>query len=59
MVNEVIQRLSGLDLKRIFLTGEEASIDPNSGTLTRAFYENFNSENILYTNGYQMPPLSN
>jgi pyruvate-formate lyase-activating enzyme len=57
--DEVIERLSGLELKRIFLTGEEASIDPNYATLTRAFHENFNSENILYTNGFQMPPLTN
>ena len=55
--DEVVEHLSGLPLKRIFLTGEEASIDPQYAALTKAFHQNFGTENVLYTNGYWMPPL--
>lgn len=56
-LDEVIELLSRLILKRIFLTGEEASIDPQYGALTKAFHQRFGTENVLYTNGYEMPPL--
>lgn len=55
--DEVMEYLSELDLERIFLTGEEASIDPQYAALTKAFHQRFGTENVLYTNGYQMPPL--
>jgi len=55
--DEVMARLSPFKLKRIFLTGEEASIDPQYAALTRAFHERFHTENVLYTNGYAMASL--
>jgi pyruvate formate lyase activating enzyme len=53
-LDEVLDHLSGLELRRIFLTGEEATLDPHYGEITRIFHEKFNTENVLYTNGYSM-----
>lgn len=52
-LDEVMAHLSGLELKRIFLTGEEATLDPHYGEITRAFHQRFHTENIVYTNGYR------
>lgn len=56
--DEVMELLSKLTLKRIFLTGKEASIDPQYPALTKAFHQRFGTENTLYTNGYKVPPLN-
>lgn len=56
-LDEVLARLDELKPKRIFLTGEEATIDPNYAVITKAFHERFNCENVLYTNGFQMPSI--
>lgn len=55
--DKVLELLSKLKLKRIFLTGKEAAIDSQYTDLTKAFHQHFGTENVLYTNGYLMPPL--
>jgi pyruvate-formate lyase-activating enzyme len=54
---KVLGLLSKLKLKRIFLTGKEAAIDSQYADLTKAFHRDFGTENVLYTNGYLIPPL--
>ena len=55
--DKVIELLGKLELEKIYLTGEEASIDPHFGELTRAFHDRFGTLNCLYTNGYKMPVI--
>ncbi|XUX00142.1 MAG: radical SAM protein [Dehalogenimonas sp.] len=57
-LDEVTDRLSEIKPKRIFLTGEEAAIDPNYAAITKSFHQHFASENVLYTNGFMMPDIS-
>jgi len=54
---EVMQMLESLDLNRILLEGQEASIDPQYPQLTEALHKKFGSHNILCTNIYKIPPL--
>ncbi|MEN8614007.1 radical SAM protein [Dehalogenimonas sp. THU2] len=56
-LEEVIEYLSGLELERVFFTGEEASVDPHFGTITKVIHEKFHTENVLYTNGYDMASI--
>ncbi|XUX00048.1 MAG: radical SAM protein [Dehalogenimonas sp.] len=56
-LDEVMDRLAEIKPKRIFLTGEEAAIDPNYALITKTFHQQFASENVLYTNGYHMPDI--
>jgi pyruvate formate lyase activating enzyme len=58
-LEEVHSRLSTLNLKRIFLTGEEATIDTHYGEITAEFHDKYHTENILYTNGYFKPDIDN
>jgi len=55
--DEVMKLLNKLELEKIYLTGEEATIDPRFGELTRAFREKLGARNCLYTNGYKMPVI--
>ncbi|GMW05181.1 MAG: hypothetical protein AMXMBFR85_11610 [Dehalococcoides mccartyi] len=56
-LDEVLARLDELKPQKVFLTGEEASLDPNYAAITRAFHERYGCENVLYTNGFKMPAL--
>lgn len=56
-LDQVLDRLDELNPRRIYLTGEEATLDPNYAAITKAFHEQFNSENVLYTNGFKMPSM--
>ncbi|AGG05875.1 MULTISPECIES: radical SAM protein [Dehalococcoides] len=56
-LDEVLARLDELQPKKIFLTGEEASLDPNYAAITKAFHQRFNCENVLYTNGFKIPEI--
>jgi len=55
--DEVMKLLSELELEKIYLTGEEATVDPHFGDLTKAFRERLGTRNSLYTNGYKMPVI--
>jgi len=56
--DEVMEILSGYDLKSIILDGQDASIDPAYPALTRAFHEKFGSFNTVLTNALVLPDLS-
>ncbi|XUX00730.1 MAG: radical SAM protein [Dehalogenimonas sp.] len=58
-LEEVDRQLSSLNLKRIFLTGEEATIDPHYAEITADFHARYHTENILYTNGFFKPSTAN
>lgn len=57
-LTEITKHLDGIKPKQIFLTGEEAAIDPNYAAITKTFHERFRSENVLYTNGFKMPVIT-
>ncbi len=56
-LDQVLTCLDDLQPKRIFLTGEEATMDPNYAAITKAFHSRYGSENVLYTNGFRFPVL--
>ena len=58
-INEVLQILDSLELQTVLLEGQEASIDPQYSQLTKVLHEKFGSHNILCTNAYKIPSLSN
>lgn len=56
--DEVMDKLSKLDLKSIILDGQEAGIDPAYPLLTKAFHEKFNTYNTVLSNGHFLPDLT-
>jgi pyruvate-formate lyase-activating enzyme len=56
--DELMSILAGLGpLKRVLHQGQEAQLDPMYPQITKAIHERFNTPNVLFTNGYRMPPL--
>lgn len=55
--DEVMELLGKLELEKVYLTGEEATVDPHFGEITKAFRERLGTRNSLYTNGYKMPVI--
>jgi pyruvate-formate lyase-activating enzyme len=55
--DELMSMLGQLQLKRVLHQGQEAQLDPMYPQITKAIHERFNVPNVLYTNGYRMPPL--
>lgn len=50
--------LSDLRPTSVILEGQEASLDPSFSLITETLHERFNTQNILLTNGLNMPDLS-
>ena len=56
-VGEVIERLRDREVKTVLLMGVEPTIDPSLPLVARAMHQEFNSYNILMTNGMEMADL--
>jgi pyruvate-formate lyase-activating enzyme len=56
--DELMTILGGLPrITRVLHQGQEAQIDPMYPQITKAIHERFQVPNVLFTNGYRMPPL--
>lgn len=55
---EVLQILDKVELKKVLLEGQEASIDPAYGYITETLHRRFGCTNTLLTNGYKLPDLT-
>ena len=58
-LEEVKERLKGLDIKYVILVGTEPSIDPSLPQVTRMLKEDFGAYNMLLTNGVKLTDMSN
>ncbi len=54
---EVMRTLEGLEVDKVILEGQEASLDPQYPQITEALHKRFGSHNILCTNAYKIPSL--
>lgn len=57
--DEVMARIAGLEVKYAIFMGKEAALDPELPALADAIHREFNSYNILLTNGLKLVDLSN
>lgn len=57
-IDQIFQALDELEIKDVLLEGQEACTDPHFTEITRRLHERYNSNNILLTNLYQMPDLT-
>lgn len=57
-VDEVLETLSGYELKRAVFIGTEPTLDPDLPALARALHHKYGSYNILLTNGVRLCDLS-
>lgn len=58
-MEEVIQILSKLEVSKVIFMGAEPALDPRLPQLTEALHREFSSYNVLLTNGFHIPDLSN
>lgn len=58
-LGEVIRLLSRLEVDRVILMGGEAALDPELPQLTETLHQVSSSYNVLLTNGFHIPDLSN
>ena len=56
-LEEVMQVLDPLELNQVVLEGQEAGIDPAYPRVAEALHKRFGCNNVILTNGYQMPDL--
>jgi pyruvate formate lyase activating enzyme len=56
-LEEVKERLKGLDIKYVILVGTEPSIDPSLPKVTRMLKEDFGAYNMLLTNGVKLTDM--
>lgn len=56
-MEEVFSYIDDLDMKRIILEGQEASIDTQYKSITKSLYERYNCPITLCTNLNKLPPL--
>jgi len=56
--DQIFRTLDELEIKDVFLEGQEASLDPCFSEIAHLLHERYNSNNILLTNLYQMPDLT-
>lgn len=56
-LEEVFSNIDRLDIKRIILEGQEASIDPQYRYITKSLHERYNCPITLCTNLHKLPPL--
>lgn len=54
---EVERILSDLDVRQVFLMGQEPAIDPELPGLAELLHKKFGSYNVLITNGFRPPSL--
>ena len=54
---EVERLLSDLDVRQVFLMGQEPTIDPELPGLAELLHKEFGSYNVLVTNGFKLPSL--
>jgi len=57
-MNELIEILDKLDFNTVLLEGQEAALDPAYPAITQILHQRYHSRNILCTNLYQLPDLS-
>jgi len=57
-LEEVKERLKGLDIKYVILVGTEPSIDPSLPKVTRMLKEYFGAYNMLLTNGVKLTDMT-
>lgn len=58
LLDKLISILSQVPVKEVLFEGQEASIDPAYGVITKELKENFNCYITLNTNGVKLPDLS-
>lgn len=56
---KVIDTLVDLGVESVIFEGQEASLDPSFSLITETLHKRLNTQNILLTNGLNMPDLSN
>ncbi|MEA2122206.1 MAG: hypothetical protein JMHAAFGB_00333 [Dehalococcoides mccartyi] len=54
---ELIETLDKLEIKKVLLEGQEASLDPLYPKITQALHQRYDSYNILCSNIYSLPSL--
>lgn len=54
---EVMEVLRSLAIRQVILMGAEPTIDPELPKLAEILRQEFDSHNILLTNGFRMPPF--
>ena len=57
-LDEVMDRLRGLDIEKVLFIGTEPSLDPELPALAEALHNEFNSYNIILTNGVKLADLA-
>ncbi|PPD57581.1 radical SAM protein [Dehalogenimonas etheniformans] len=57
-LEEVMEILDPFELKQVVLEGQEAGLDPAYPLVAEALHNRFGSNNVLLTNGYQLPDLT-
>jgi pyruvate-formate lyase-activating enzyme len=57
MYENILEKLSTLNFKRVFHMGQEASLDPVFSLIAKAIREIFDAKNVLLTNAHCMPQL--
>jgi pyruvate-formate lyase-activating enzyme len=55
---ELTDILDQYDFSTVIIEGQEASLDPEFGSITRLLHERYNSQNLLLTNGLVLPDLT-
>lgn len=57
-LDEVMRRLQGLSIDKVLFIGTEPSLDPELPALCKALHEQYNSYNIILTNGAKLTDLT-
>ncbi len=57
-LEEVKERLSGLDIRYVILVGTEPSLDPSLPQVTKMLKEDFKAYNMLLTNGVRLTDMT-
>ncbi len=57
--DEVFHYLDKIPIQRVLLEGQEASLDPLYAKITETLHKKYNSQNILLSNCYKLPDLTN